>query len=52
VTISRGHVVWHDGTLRAVRGAGRHIPRPPFSPVVFEALNRKRELAVPKAVER
>lgn len=27
-TIANGKVVWHDGELRAVRGAGRYIPRP------------------------
>jgi dihydropyrimidinase len=35
-TIANGKIVWHDGTLRAVRGAGRYIERPCFSPV-FEA---------------
>jgi dihydropyrimidinase len=35
-TIAHGKLVWHDGKLRAVRGAGRYINRPCFSPV-FEA---------------
>jgi len=31
-TIASGKLVWHDGTLRAVRGAGRYVDRPCFSP--------------------
>lgn len=33
-TISRGELVWTDGDLRAVRGAGRYVDRPCFAPVV------------------
>jgi dihydropyrimidinase len=36
-TISAGKLVWHDGDLRAVRGAGRYINRPCFSPVLQAA---------------
>jgi dihydropyrimidinase len=32
-TIANGKLVWHEGTLRAVRGAGRYVERPCFSPV-------------------
>jgi dihydropyrimidinase len=40
-TIANGKLVWHDGDLRAVRGAGRYINRPCFSPVFKAAeLNR------------
>jgi dihydropyrimidinase len=30
-TIANGKVVWHDGVLSAVRGAGRYINRPAFT---------------------
>lgn len=30
-TISQGVVVWDDGTLSAIRGKGRYVPRPAFS---------------------
>jgi dihydropyrimidinase len=36
-TIANGKLVWHDGDLRAVRGAGRYINRPCFSPVIQAA---------------
>jgi dihydropyrimidinase len=29
-TIANGKIVWHDGDLRAVRGAGRYVKRPAF----------------------
>ena len=32
-TLAAGNVVWHQGELRAVEGAGRHIDRPAFKPV-------------------
>jgi dihydropyrimidinase len=50
-TLSQGRVVWADGDLRAVRGAGRHIKRPPFGPQ-FDALARKAALAAPAPVAR
>ena len=50
-TISQGKVVFADGDLRAERGAGRHIKRPPFG-AQFDALARKAALAAPVAVER
>ena len=50
-TISRGKVVWADGRLDAVRGAGRYVPRPTFPPV-FEALDRQNRLRAPKPVVR
>ena len=39
-TISQGKLVWHHGDLRAVRGAGRYIPRPCFSPVFNAVLKQ------------
>ncbi|MYN08218.1 dihydropyrimidinase [Pseudoduganella aquatica] len=32
-TLAAGKIVWHQGELRAVEGAGRHIDRPAFKPV-------------------
>src|SRR5205823_6447592 len=50
-TISQGRVVWADGRLDTVRGAGRYIPRPTFPPV-YEAMARRGELAAPRPVVR
>ena len=50
-TLSRGTLVWADGDLRAVRGAGQYIKRPPFAPQ-FDALARKAALNAPTAVAR
>jgi dihydropyrimidinase len=36
-TIANGKLVWHEGTLRAVRGAGRYVERPCFSSVFMAA---------------
>ena len=40
-TVSQGRVVWTDGDLRAVKGAGRYVPRPCFSAPVEAALRRR-----------
>ena len=50
-TISQGKVVWADGKLDTMRGAGRYVPRPTF-PAVFEALDRQNRLRAPKPVVR
>ncbi len=50
-TVSQGRVVFADGDLRAERGAGRHIKRPPFGPQ-FDALARKAALEAPVPVAR
>ncbi|TKC81703.1 dihydropyrimidinase [Trinickia terrae] len=45
-TITRGHLAWADGDLRAQRGAGRYLKRPP-NPAYFEAVrvaNRLKEV--------
>ncbi len=50
-TISQGNVVWQDGELRTVRGAGRYIDRPCF-PSYYEAFDAEREASRPEAVKR
>jgi dihydropyrimidinase len=50
-TISQGKLVWTDGDLRTVRGAGRYINRPCFSPTV-QAVSLRNALTRPRAVER
>ena len=50
-TLSRGSLVWADGDLRAVRGAGQYIKRPPFAPQ-FAPLARKAALEQPVPVAR
>ena len=51
VTLSQGKVVWTGGDLRAVRGAGRFVKRPPF-PTLFDAMRRQAALHAPQAVNR
>lgn len=51
VTIAQGKVVYKDGDVRTVRGAGRYIDRPPFAPY-YEALRIKRERERPQPVSR
>jgi dihydropyrimidinase len=48
-TISQGRLVYADGDLRAVRGAGRYVKRPAF-PSIFEAARKSRR--TPEAVAR
>jgi dihydropyrimidinase len=50
-TISQGRLVWTNGDLRSVEGAGRHIERPPFAPV-FDALHKVAVSEEPTAVDR
>ncbi len=50
-TISNGTLIWTDGDLRAVRGAGRYIPRPCFAAPV-RAAQLRGTLAAPVAVPR
>ncbi|MGB1238693.1 MAG: dihydropyrimidinase [Pseudomonadales bacterium] len=50
-TLSRGNLVWVDGDLRAVKGAGKYVKRKPFSPV-FGAMSRQAHLNAPTAVKR
>lgn len=50
-TVSQGKIVYARGELRAERGAGRYLKRPPFGPV-FAALERRAQLHRPTAVMR
>jgi len=50
-TVSQGKVVWADGDLRAVQGAGRYVKRPAFGPNFSAASKRAHDLA-PTAVAR
>jgi dihydropyrimidinase len=45
-TVSAGRLVWTDGDLRAVRGAGRYVDRPCFAPLMTAMARRN---AVTKA---
>jgi dihydropyrimidinase len=51
ITIAQGKVVYRDGELRTIRGAGRYIDRPPF-PDYATALRRTAALEAPKPVLR
>ena len=50
-TVAAGKLVYANGDLRAERGAGKYIKRPPFGPQ-FDALARKAALEAPTAVAR
>lgn len=50
-TLSRGKIVWANGVLDAVRGAGQYVKRPAFNPM-FEALKLQSEVNKPRAVNR
>jgi len=51
VTISQGNVVYEDGELKTVRGAGRYIHRPCF-PSYWHNQMLRNELAEPTPVDR
>lgn len=50
-TVSGGKLVFKQGELFAVEGAGQHVDRPAFSPM-FDALGRMAQHAAPLAVQR
>jgi dihydropyrimidinase len=50
-TISRGNVIWDDGELKAVEGAGRYINRPPFNSD-YDAVKKALVHNAPRAVDR
>jgi dihydropyrimidinase len=51
VTISRGKIVYKDGDLRTVKGAGRYIDRPAFG-VYNNVLKIERDIKAPVGVKR
>ena len=51
VTISQGNIVYQDGDIRTVKGAGRYIDRPTFAPY-YDAMQKTAEHSVPTAVDR
>lgn len=51
ITLSRGNVVWRDGQLHTVRGAGKYVERAPFAPY-WSAVNKRNAALAPKGVER
>jgi dihydropyrimidinase len=51
ITISRGKIAWRDGDMRAVKGDGQFVARPPF-PATHVANSVWKETSSPKAVDR
>jgi len=51
VTISQGNVVYKDGKVSTVKGAGHYIDRPAF-PSYQDALKMKRAAEIPTAINR
>ena len=50
-TLTRGALAWTDGELRAVRGAGRYLKRPPNG-AYFDAIRVANKRKEPHPVER
>ncbi|SDO84879.1 dihydropyrimidinase [Rhodoferax sp. OV413] len=50
-TLSQGKLVYANGDLRAERGVGKYVKRPPFGPQ-FDALAKKTALHAPHPVSR
>ena len=50
-TISNGIVVWENGKLNTVKGAGRYIDRPPFNRY-YDAVKKRIEATEPEKVNR
>ncbi len=50
-TISQSRVVYSNGELRAVQGAGRYLKRPPFG-ANFDAMKLRAQMQAPTAVAR
>lgn len=42
-TISRGRVVWENGVLHTVKGSGKFVPNPPWSPMCFAGIDTRDE---------
>ncbi|VDD94777.1 unnamed protein product [Enterobius vermicularis] len=52
MTISRGKVVWENGKLNTVKGSGKFVPLPPFSPYCFAVMPQRAQMSAPRSVER
>ena len=50
-TLSQGKVVWANGQLKAERGKGRYIDRPPFG-TVFDVVKKHADFTAPKPYGR
>ncbi len=50
-TVSQGNIVYQDGDLRTVRGAGNYVNRPTFASY-YDAMLIKREAEAPTSVAR
>ena len=50
-TLSQGKLVWSDGDLRTIKGAGKYVKRPSFGPD-FEAVAKVSASNPPQAVQR
>ena len=50
-TISKGELIYKEGSLRADRRAGRYIERPCFAPY-YGALEKRSSANAPTSVER
>ncbi len=51
LTVSQGNVVYQDGDIRTVRGAGRYVDRPTFPPY-YDAMQKAAAHHAPTAVDR
>lgn len=51
VTVSQGNIVYQDGDVRTVKGAGRYVNRPTFAPY-YGAMERNRQARIPQPVLR
>ncbi len=51
ITISRGEVVWENGELKTVKGAGKYVSRPCFAPF-WDAQHKRNALLQSKPVIR
>jgi dihydropyrimidinase len=51
VTLSQGNIVYQNGDVRTLKGAGRYINRPTFAPY-YSAMEKSRRLNAPSAVDR
>lgn len=51
VTLSQGKIVYQDGDVRTVKGAGRYVKRPTYAPF-YGAMEKVRSARQPQAVMR